>query len=172
MAEPKSQTSFTKDYIEKRIESRVASLESRVAKMQEEGLALTARQAEGDGKYLDDLHADLMGMANRVHKARLDIKGKPDVEVVDIVNKVAGRMNPTTTRDGLSHVDRSRLQELFREREQAEREIAMIQHALAYLKESPVDLYSITALKQLGLLDAVKFTLELPAERKKSRRGW
>lgn len=162
MTEPKPQTAFTKDYIEKRIEARIASLESRVAKMQEEGLALTAKQAAGDAQYLKDLHASLVASTTRVKDAQAEIKGKPAVEVVNIVNRVEQAKSLDARRAGLTNQERESLKQIMQERQRAESEVAMIQHALAYLKDSPVTEFSITALSKLGLLDAVKFSLELP----------
>lgn len=38
-------------------------------------------------------------------------------------------------------------------------ELLTLDHTLAYLRESPVEEYSITSLQKLGLMDAVKFSI-------------
>jgi hypothetical protein len=46
--------------------------------------------------------------------------------------------------------------------ERCERELALLTHTLAYFEEAPVEEYTITGLKQLGLLEAVKFSMPVP----------
>lgn len=48
---------------------------------------------------------------------------------------------------------------LFEAGNAAQRELDKLEHAEAYFVETPVDEFTITGLKQLGLLDAVKFDL-------------
>lgn len=115
-----------------------------------EKLAKKVRNVVGssDRKELMRLYRDMMSSANTLASS----KGGDEFELVFERDQIAR---------GIGYND-PRREKAFEAKKTLERvpgEIAGIEHVEAYLTETPVDEFTLTALKQLGLLEVIRFDL-------------
>ncbi len=150
----KPRTTFTQDYVLKRIDARTGSIEMRIAALQPELAKVDAAVAVKAGKWAEKI----VKHAEAAKEAGLEIVKQgtlPTKEQIARTNSLASLLHPTYE----DWSDREARQTIEQEIKQLRREAGLLIHARAYLVESPVEEYSITALQKLGLLDAIKFNL-------------
>jgi multidrug resistance efflux pump len=171
---PKPKTTFDREYIVARIEARINSLKREIEVASAATKTLLKKQAQGDEEFLRTLHRELDKMNDEVVRFLEGVRKADPQEVVEKASAMMPRLNNLyyNSRKGLSHDERQELATLNAAQSGYEREINLLHHGYAYLKESPVEEYTVTSLSRLGLLDIVKFVLTTEAadRRDKSRR--
>lgn len=159
---------FPKSYIIERIAARKASLQSKV----DAGAKAASDWDEfAREKLILQLDQMVEKAAKTLDKAKESAKASRDLHSDDLYHAVqqAGTTPsispfPSVNMGGVyGYRDYEQkynaMRKLRDEGNAAERELDKLEHAEAYFVETPVDEFTITGLKQLGLLDAVKFDL-------------
>jgi hypothetical protein len=153
MAE-KPRTTFTQDYVLKRIDARTGSIEMRIAALLPEIEKVTSAVAGKARRWAGKVAVEL----EAAKQVALDVAKQETLPTQDQLGQIRG-VRGEITQSYEDWDDRNRRQEVENEITQLRREANLLIHARAYLVESPVEEYSITALQKLGLLDAIKFNL-------------
>lgn len=170
--QPKPRTTFSRDYVVQRIEARVASLGSKVATTRTALEELTVRQSKGDLAWAMALPQQLHAAEVAIMKKTAKLPEFSPERVVEVCNEVQKILHllGSADRPVLNYTDRDRMQQVMHDINHHEQEVALLEHTLAYLRESPVTEFTVTSLQKLGLLEAVRFSLDLPDDNKRGRR--
>lgn len=160
MTAPKN--TMTKSYIQQRITARKASLVSKIAAAQklvdawwdniDDSLQLLLDERV---KYANDLARSVKQGHEKFDKAKNVRERYAALQSM----KQGGWTTLPSIPSGSNTYYANDLAKAIAELESAQRELALLEHAEAYLSESPMEDYSITALTKLGLIEAVKFSL-------------
>jgi hypothetical protein len=160
-------TSFPKSYILERIDARLASQRSRIPDLEKVVQDEADRARSVEAAWVGGLPMTLRAAATAIGRLKLDTPEairKATEQTVDILRQLEltdpGRRSIPFSDKG------EKRREQLRKVENAKTALHIIrdeetslEHARAYLVDTPVDEFSWTALKALGLLDAVKFDL-------------
>lgn len=155
-------TTYPKQYVLDRIAARKASLESAQREEEGEAIALAEELDKARDVWAEKFRADL-------DQARtLLILNEADAKKAQEMAKNAGGPLPGHHPIGFTGENDTPEQALTRRKRNHERvsqharraaELDAIDHVTAYLQGTPVDEFTLTQLKTLGLLDFVKFDL-------------
>ena len=180
-------TLFPKSYVVERIEARIASIKARRGEAARRSKALNRQATKAIQAYAKAYKQWVSQSAAAAHEFAVDA-ASPDGAVQalrDFRRAVPKTPEPPSLalfKESGEPIDRrgarwwnaseehSAVAELWEQEQKEVREQGSLEHALAYLQGTPVDAFSLTSLKQLGLLDAVKFDLGAVEAEKKGRR--
>lgn len=162
----KTQT-FDKGYVVQRIEARMASLASRVE--QRQGI-IDEIEKTLDMSWVDNLDRETKLITLPEVTRQAAQKAKTFDEKIAVISEFNGKIAALGSKKGLDYQTGNLRSDALQEKRRFQAEIYTLEHALAYLKESPIDEYSVTSLQRLGLLEAVKFALTPEQESERNRR--
>lgn len=169
-------TKFTKDYIEQRIEARKVKLVRELNELDD-----LRREWEENRKGLlverirentNNFHHAWVGMASAQDELEelLDSDRPYTFDDLNILIRAQHRAIPEfknapirPTARVANHYggdDRTPIERKAEETRNHREELNKLDHALAYFKESPVTEFTVSSLKDLGLLAAVRFSIE------------
>ena len=149
---------FTRDFIVKRIEIRVAEIKEEVEAAALAIQRLHKKQAQGDRKWLATMHGKLVALGLGVEAAG----PLADNELIEATNEFESRLRNLyhqPTRDSLSYDEKNQLRQLVAENHKLSVELDGLEQALIYLIDHPVEDWSINALQKIGIMQVVKFRL-------------
>jgi hypothetical protein len=166
-------TAYPKTYVLDRIGARRVSLQ---AKQTSEEAAIAAAEKTITDEYAEKL-PELTGRIKELlafaTKSKLTGDMAKDQQIIARIRDEAGKIGSTPYR--LRHDERpadtaardrvaarSRLADITRE-------LDALEHTEAYLRGTPVDEFSLTSLKRLGLIEAIKFNLDEAIKGKASK---
>lgn len=169
---------FPRSYIMERIEARIGTIQRTRGTAQRMADELIVRRAviraselaakatydievaRADTRYADRLSRATTpeAVADAVLRHQDTIRGLGPEPKVEKTNRVLAG-DPEGWSVGYGDAEASEVKQQLRLEAEERKEEADLAHALTYLKETPVDTFSLTGLKQLGLLDAIKFRL-------------
>lgn len=154
-------TNYPKSYILERIAARRASIESK----RTTDTAIVAREQGGvrekQQAYLEEIQAKAQERIDAVLHTELGDDVDRNYRVLSNIGNIylSTRGIPSLGQQGTQAS--ARLQ-------QYARELDALDHTEAYLKGTPVEEFSLTSLKRLGLMEAIKFNLDEALSQKKS----
>lgn len=173
-------TTLTKQYVLDRMDARIVSLKSKIVEAEKKISQYDERDVRAN---LVAARKDIARLVRLVNEELNDfteehVKGTIPLEtlyehVFSLRNQIVGTANnrsvdgggvrslllPTSRTPGRAHNAPTEVNTALQTVRDAPREIANLEHARAYLVESPADTFSISSLKQLGLLDVIRFSL-------------
>ena len=162
---------FTKDYVLLRIEARKAALALKIA----ESEAVVAKADVIAMSNIENWREEQMVLLDAAidagAKARALGGSEPrDVQqntlkFRDALGKISQHGMPFLTQSNDSRYGSTPASLAKANADEWRKELVLLIHAEEYFKESPVTEYSIAGLKQLGLLNAVKFDITIPVKK-------
>lgn len=153
-------TTITKKYIQDRIAARIATLDRIIEAGRAAEQELTSLRVGPMRKYLQDTEVAASKLDTFFAKLN-GVSSVKDAEIPRLVKIVQhDHAFPAMPWRGHWSGQESRLEETVSQGTLAGVEKIKLQHAQAYLQEMPADEFSMTSIKSLGLLDAIKFRLE------------
>jgi len=170
---PQPQNTMTKQYILDRIAARKASLTSTITTNQK---IVDDWWYQADASIVKTLEARINKLETYVVMGKAAVKGVEKAKTVREKWKAVSEFQisqygagwpdliglPQADRASYSGTDPVNI--AMHKLESAKKELSLLEHAEAYLKESPMNDYSITALSKLGLIEAVKFSVPTPGK--------
>lgn len=148
----KPKTTFDKGYILQRIDARLASIKSQLEKHRPILDEIVQKQRVLDREWAEK---SVPRLERQLKSLKRYAKGEGTKEDAERVSNLGHGYS----RSYLSYEDRERKNVSEEAVRKLTREEGLLIHARAYLVEAPVEEYSLTALSRLGLIDAVKFSL-------------
>ena len=150
---------FTRDFIVKRIEIRVAEIKEQAGAAATAIQHLHKKQAQGDRKWLATMHGKIVALGLRAEAAGpLD-----DGALIEATNAFESKLRTLyhqPSRDSLSYEEKNQLRQLVDENHKLSVELDGLEQALIYLTDHPVQEWSVNALQRIGILQVVKFRLK------------
>lgn len=156
-AKKKPVTTFNKGYVGDRIAARQASLRLKLNGLETFFENDRVEQEEFERDYLERLRQAAVNLIADIDKSSGMEAGTPEWEIARIAihDKHYKFFRDVTSR--YTYASRNEAQTNRVLKQKMERELDQLDHAAAYFHESPVEEYSVTALRQLGLLSVVQF---------------
>jgi hypothetical protein len=165
-------TTFSKAYVIERIEARQATLDLKIAEAKTHVAEVTALyDSKVEEVFRANLDAISVGLDKGKKLAKKFDSATDPVERREIADSLRKAIQLTEIPSAKGYVQRHHPGEYAgmteRDRVAAEisdsaewrRESIALTHVLAYLREVPLEEFTLTALGKLGLVDAIKFTL-------------
>lgn len=162
---------FTKDYVLLRIEARKAALDLKIA----EAEAVIEKADIIQMANIENWRAGqitLLGQALAIADVAITKGGDTPREVQtntlpfrDALGKISQHGMPFLTQSNDSRYGSTPASLAKANADEWHKELVLLIHAEEYFKESPVTEYSIAGLRQLGLLNAVKFDITIPVKK-------
>jgi len=159
---------FTKTYILERIEARKASLKRQIDASSKILDEFNEGQKTKIGEWLTETDAWIVQVKDEMKKAdRAFVLSSTPLEAAKATTALAkliinGRYNTppqvAVRREG-QYFNNSPIDAAAKTLAAAEKELDALEHTHIYLTATPVEEFSLTGIKQLGLLDAIKFNL-------------
>lgn len=162
---------FTKDYVLLRIEARKAALELKIAEAEKVVETADKVQMQNIVAWRNQQMA-LLNEATKAGTAADKTIGATPSEVQqntlpfrDALGRISQHGMPYLTQANDSRYGSAPASLAKSNADEWGKELVLLIHAEEYFKESPVTEYSIAGLKQLGLLNAVKFDITIPVKK-------
>jgi hypothetical protein len=156
-------TTITKKYVQDRIAARIATLDRVIEKGTEAEAELTKLRVTPLRDWVATTKERVQMLSELLD---INVNKIKDAEMLRYVQGVNNYIPSAYSRWGQTYSGEARrLEEVIQAGTEAGVEKIKLQHAEAYLQEMPADEFSITALKTLGLMEAIKFRLEPEAKK-------